>query len=229
MSTQIDELTFAKSFLSSLTTKALKSTPSHNTSRPITNALLPPMPTSKRKRSAPTNPTSQTVTLTAKSLRGPAVNVVLNDVDARTTWLNIRDRVAAEIGLGGEADKVRVLVKAKPVVVSKTVGEVLGEGVTEGTVQVMLMGGVVPKAKEEVPEPVKEVGGTKVQGAQDVEAVLQGSTGTAEVKAQTTSKEFWVDLREWIAARSDVGEKEKVYEAFKQGYQAQFGSLPDRV
>ncbi|KAG8526183.1 uncharacterized protein KY384_000176 [Bacidia gigantensis] len=140
------ELTFTKSFLSTLDSRPIK-LPADYIIDPKTLTLehaytlpkMPPPHPPMRKPSpststagtstSPSDPNAipTTLTVTLKSSRNPPLELKVEDVDVNlTSVLSLKERVARELGLEGTG-KVKVLWERKPVGDAKSVKEVLGE------------------------------------------------------------------------------------------------------
>jgi len=212
------EVTFAKSFLSSLDTHPVKLSADYVEDArkyPSRSAYtLPKMskPLSKRRPNSsttdPSNTTTTTpgdlLTVTVKSLRNPPLDIHLPNQTPQTSVLDVRDAVAAKTDI--PAARLRLLFRKKPVAESKLVKD-LGPRDNPQIVEfsVMVMGGgAVPAKKEE----------EKASAAADV---AQGKSG-GEV---LDTKEFWDDLRGFLLQRvRDERMATELGDTFQAAYKA---------
>lgn len=211
------ELTFAKSFLSTLDSRPLK-LQSDYALNPRELSLsstytLPKMPNAMRPPSASaTKSTSSTVTVTLKSTRNPVLELTLPDQDATTTTiLDLKDKVAKELGLNEAGrGKVKVLWERKPVGDAKSVREVIGADEAEdGKVEfgIMVMGWKAPAAAAGAAREVKE------EDKMDVDT-------EAKVKVELDDT-FWDNLRDFLQQMlpDDGRGAEEVLGSFRKGWE----------
>jgi len=205
------EISFAKTFLSTLDSRPIKLQPDH-VSNPQTLEItatytLPRMSTQFKKRTGDSKEDadtqkSSTINVTLKSSRNPMMSLSLPGTDLGASVLQLKEKVATELKIEG-TEKIRVLYKKKPAGDIKTVKELVGEEDVSGEVElgVMIMG-----YKEDAGKAEAEV-------MKDAEApVAQGASGE-EVLA---SEEFWADLKGWLLQRiRDEGKAGEVFEVFK--------------
>lgn len=227
------ELTFTKSYLSTLDSRPLRLQPdfiappqSLQLTGPYT---LPRMPNPMHKPSSPnddpttaatTTPPTNDLTITLKSQRNPPLDLKLTAVDPTTTSiLDLKDRIVEEMSNKIEAKKVKILYARKPVSDTKTISEAVGAdaptGGNEVEFAVMVMGwsgGV----------PVKDGGGAGVEGKTDTEKAEEvGGAGKGEGEqgvgvGALEGKEFWGDLRGFLQQRlKDEGAAEEVVGVFE--------------
>ena len=210
---KMTELSFAKSYLSTLDSRPLKLQPDH-VSDPRTLEItapytLPRMPTQFEKKNGDTKTDAEsqkpsTVNVTLKSSRNPVMSLSLPGTDLGTSVLQLKEKVAKELKVEG-TEKIRVLYKKKPAGDIKTIKELVGEEdiAVELELSVMVMG-----YKEESIQK-----GAEDTEMKDVEApVAQGPSG-GEVLG---SDEFWGDLKGWLLQRlRDEGKAGEVFEKFK--------------
>ena len=210
------ELSFAKTFLSSLDSRPLKLQPDY-TANPKTVELdgpytLPKMPTQfKRATSsglldeAAQKPSSINVTL--KSSRNPVLSLSLPSTDLGTTVLDFKQKVASDLKLEG-TEKVRVLYNKKPAGDLKTLKELVGDESLEAGQEielgVMIMGyKVADVAKTEDSTTRDTKGETMVAQGPSGEEVLGG-------------EEFWTDLKGFLVQRiRDEKRAEEVFDRFR--------------
>ena len=214
---KMTELSFAKTFLSTLDSRPLKLQPDH-VSDPRTLEItapytLPRMPTQFKKKSSDgkvdgEEHKSPTVNVTLKSSRNPVLSLSLPGTDLGTSVLQLKERVAKELKVEG-TEKIRVLYKKKPVGDIKTIKELVGEEDVEGEVELSVM---VMGYKDE--STSKAAGDTPMVDV-DPPPVAQGPSGE-EVLAK---EEFWDDLKGWLLQRlRDEGKAEEVFETFKMSW-----------
>lgn len=207
------ELSFAKSYLSTLDSRPLKLQPDH-VSDPRTLEItapytLPRMPTQFEKKNGDTKADAEsqkpsTVNVTLKSSRNPVMSLSLPGTDLGTSVLQLKGKVAKELKVEG-TEKIRVLYKKKPAGDIKTIKELVGEEDIAGELELSVM---VMGYKEESIQK-----GAEDTEMKDVEApVAQGPSG-GEVLG---SDEFWGDLKGWLLQRlRDEGKAGEVFEKFK--------------
>ena len=207
------ELSFAKSYLSTLDSRPLKLQPDH-VSDPRTLEItapytLPRMPTQFEKKNGDTKADAEsqkpsTVNVTLKSSRNPVMSLSLPGTDLGTSVLQLKEKVAKELKVEG-TEKIRVLYKKKPAGDIKTIKELVGEEDIAGELELSVM---VMGYKEESIQK-----GAEDTEMKDVEApVAQGPSG-GEVLG---SDEFWGDLKGWLLQRlRDEGKAGEVFEKFK--------------
>ena len=203
------ELSFAKSFLSTLDSRPLKLQPDH-VSDPRTLEItapytLPRMPIPFKRdtgdpKSSEEAQRAPTANVTLKSSRNPVMSLSLPGTDVGTTILQLKERVAKELNMEG-TDKVRVLYRKKPAGDIKTIKDLVGEEGVAGEVELSIM---VMGYKEE--SRGKEAEDTEMK---DVEApVVQGPSGNEVLNGE----EFWSDLKGWLLQR--IRDEEKAGEVF---------------
>jgi len=210
---KMTELSFAKSYLSTLDSRPLKLQPDH-VSDPRTLEItapytLPRMPTQFEKKNGDTKTDAEsqkpsTVNVTLKSSRNPVMSLSLPGTDLGTSVLQLKEKVAKELKVEG-TEKIRVLYKKKPAGDIKTIKELVGEEDIAGELELSVM---VMGYKEESIQK-----GAEDTEMKDVEApVAQGPSG-GEVLG---SDQFWGDLKGWLLQRiRDEGKAGEVFEKFK--------------
>ena len=210
------ELSFAKTFLSTLDSRPLKLQPDH-VSDPRTLEItapytLPRMSTQFKKKfgddtADPEAQKPSTMNVTLKSSRNPVLSLSLPGTDVGTSVLQLKEKVAKELKVGGTT-KIRVLYKKKPAGDIKTIKELVGEEDVAGEVELSVM---VMGYKEE--STAKDAEDAPMA---DVDApVAQGPSGE-EVFAK---EEFWEDLKGWLLQRlRDEGKAGEVFENFKASW-----------
>ncbi|KAK4692117.1 ubiquitin-like protein 4, partial [Lecanoromycetidae sp. Uapishka_2] len=209
------ELSFAKSFLSTLDSRPLKLQPDH-VSNPKTleitsSYVLPRMPNQFKKSSADSNVDNDAqklseLNVTLKSSKNPVLSLSLPGTDVGTSVLSLKEKVAKELRIEG-TDKIRVLYKKKPVGDVKTVKELVGE---EDVGREMELGVMVMGYKE---------GESKADDTpmEDAEApVAQGSSGEEVLSGE----EFWSDLKQFLVQRiRDEGKATDIFDNFKETWE----------
>jgi len=212
---KMTELSFAKSFLSTLDSRPLKLQPDH-VSNPKTleitsSYVLPRMPNQFKKATGDSNIDSDAqklseLNVTLKSTRNPVLSLSLPGTDMGTSVLALKEKVAKELGIEG-TDKIRVLYKKKPVGDVKTVKEVVGEEDVGREVEfgIMVMGYKEGESKAE--DTIM----------QDTEApVAQGPTGEEVLGGE----EFWSDLKGFLVQRiRDEGKAEELFDVFRETWE----------
>ncbi|KAI1330622.1 cell-cycle control medial ring component [Xylariaceae sp. FL0255] len=179
------EVSFAKSFLAALDGRPIKLSPDHvedpKTYQARSAYTLPKMPKSMSKqKSGNTAPGQErSITVTAKSLRNPPLDLRFSSQSPNTSILDIKTSVSKETGIS--EDKIKILYKKKPIADSKVLKDLLGEEDTALEFSVMVMGG----ATALVTNP-----GTQKD-------VAQGPSGAEVVQSQ----EFWHDLQGFLLQR----------------------------
>ena len=212
------ELSFAKSFLSTLDSRPLKLQSDH-ASDPKTLEItapctLPRMPTAFNK-STPSgkdgneSQKQSTLNITLKSLKNPVMSLSLPSTDVGTSVLALKEKVAKELRIEG-TDRIRVLYKRKPAGDVKTVKEVIGEEDVGREVDfgVMVMGYKEDATKKDEDMPMKDV---EEPVAPTGEEVLTG-------------EEFWNDLRGFLVQRlRDEGKAGEVFDKFRESWERSGG------
>ncbi|KAI9814022.1 MAG: hypothetical protein M1827_003486 [Pycnora praestabilis] len=237
----MSEITFAKSFLSTLDNRAIKLPSDHvadqRTFEVRAAYTLPKQsqPMKKRQKLAPG--AERSINVSIKSLRNPPLDISLPSQPISTSIQELKVAVAGKAGIEGQVDKIRLLWKKKPVGDMKTLAEVLGdEGEKEVEFSVMIMGGgaaaSIPAAGStsgtgaETPEVESIPAAASAQkGMMDepmVDApVAHGPSGEALLKTE----EFWDDLKGYLMQRlKDEGEGEKVLGVFRKAWEGHAGS-----
>ena len=128
------ELTFAKSFLSTLDSRPLKLQSDYALNpRELSISSTYTLPKMSNAMHAPSSANAKagtsTVTVVLKSARNPTLELTLPGVDAGTaTILDLKDKVAKELGLDEAGrGKVKLLWERKPVSDAKSIREVMGD------------------------------------------------------------------------------------------------------
>lgn len=226
------EVSFAKSFLSTLNSRPTKFSADHvedpksypsrspvSPSRPFSSTLptvltrqfslqytLPrhSKPMSRRSRLAPG--AERSVTVTVRSLRGPSIDVKLPAQPLSTSALDVRTAVAEKAGVGPE--KVKLLHKKKPVPDSKVLKDLVGDGDTSIEFSVMVMGGGAAAAAAAPAAGSGSEAAAPVSGA--------GLAGAAVLDTE----EFWGDLKGFLQQRlRDEAAAEEALGRFRGAWQ----------
>ena len=184
------------------------------------------MPQPMRRPSKPTAPGSlPTVTVTLKSLRNPQIDVSLTSQPLSTNVLDLKQITAEKANAVGGAEKIRLLYNKKPCADTKTLKDVVGEGVVAGQevdFTVMIIGaapsaGGAPPEAEKVEDVVMEGVGTEGKGNEEVVPVAQGSSG----KEVLDSEKFWDDLKGFLIQRvRDEDVAGAVWGTFRESWKA---------
>ncbi|KAH9883506.1 cell-cycle control medial ring component [Xylariomycetidae sp. FL2044] len=202
------EVSFAKNFLATLDSRPIQ-VPEDFVEDPRTYTtrnpyVLPKMrkPMSKRKSPTSTAPpgSERSYTVTIKSLRNPPLDVRLSSQTPNTSVLDLKAAVAERAGV--PVDKMKLLYKKKPVLDSKVLKDLVGEGEEgNGVVEfsVMVLGGAAAVGKK---------ADADTEGAGEKKSATDGTTKGAGSAAQGQSgaevletKEFWQDLRGFLLQR----------------------------
>ncbi|KAL4787040.1 cell-cycle control medial ring component [Aspergillus varians] len=220
----MSELSFLKSFLSTLDSRPIKLRADYVRDQGQTPRipyvlprLQPPHPSMPKKVAKDATPgSSKSITVTLKSARNPALEISLPNVPLATTTVSdlkdaVRERVVETNSKNKVSlDKIKILFKRKPVTgTGKTVADVVsdageaellvgGKGVEFG---VMIMGGARVVEAEGQGEKNEEEG----SGESTVKAAV-GPSG--EVLLET--EKFWDDLQGYLGQRlkdEDVARK----------------------
>lgn len=206
------ELSFAKTFLSTLDARPLKLQPDHvsdhRTLEITAPYTLPRMPTPFKKEVTDSKADAEgqkhpTMTVTMKSSRNPVMSLTLPGTDLGTTVLQLKEKVAKELRMN-KTDKIRALYKKKPASDIKTIKELIGEEDVGGELELSIM--VMGYKEESTSQGVED---TEMK---DVEVpVAQGPSGEEVLKGE----EFWSDLKGWLLQRiRDEGKAGEVFEKF---------------
>lgn len=204
------ELSFARSFLSSLNSRSIKLQPDH-VADPKTLEVkgpytLPRMPHPMRHPATSQPPgLSPTIIILLKSLRNPPISLSLSSQSLSTSIHELKSAVVKEIGTEASGtENIRVLYKKKPCPDSKTVKEVLGDEDVGKEIEfsIMVMGGATASQSGPTRDEAKG-------------PVAQGASGD-EVLG---SEEFWDDLKGFLVQRiRDEGKAVEVWETFRKGW-----------
>ncbi|KAF2238474.1 hypothetical protein EV356DRAFT_528937 [Viridothelium virens] len=154
----VNEISFAKQFLTSADQKPLKLSADHvedPRKLPAQPAyILPKMPTTMpppgshpsdpsspldASTSTPT-PTPSKLTANLRTLR-PASTLTLPSLDPSTSIHALKTSFAAQSGTGASVDKIKILFRKKPVADSKTLAECAEPGSADVDFSVMVVGG----------------------------------------------------------------------------------------
>ena len=214
------ELSFAKSFLSTLDSRPLKLQSDH-ASDPKTLEItapytLPRMTTAFDKsilsgKGGSEAQRQSTLNLTLKSSKNPVMSLSLPCIDVGTSVLAIKEKVAKELRIEG-TDRIRVLYRRKPAGDVKTVKEVIGEEDVGKEVDfgVMVMGYKEDATKQDEDTPMK-----------DVEEPVAQRPSMEEV---LTGQEFWNDLRGFLVQKlRDEVKAGEVFDKFKESWERSGG------
>lgn len=163
---------------------------------------------------------------------------------AETSIYDVKTKYAAQIGMDGQQDKIKLLLNKKPAADLKTLSE-LGVTSEDGSVEfgVMIIGGgaagtprsVTPAANSPAPTPaetprgdVMDVDSTTAAAPPVAVGAPESEKAQMEVDSKTTeaetgtaailkSDEFWSDLQGFLAQRlRDEGESERLAALFRK-------------
>ncbi|KAE8440850.1 hypothetical protein EG329_006393 [Mollisiaceae sp. DMI_Dod_QoI] len=201
------ELSFAKTFLTTLDSRPSKITADHvedPKTYPARGAyILPklPRPMVKRQKTSSLPGAEPSLTVVLKSARNPPLDISLSSQPLSTSILSLKESISSQTTI--PISKIKLLYNKKPVADSKVLKDLVGEDEGKGKVEfgIMIIGGAaaLKRADEEV-EP-------KVIG----EGVIGG--GSEVLKTE----EFWGDLKGFLVQRlkdEEVGER--VYGVFRR-------------
>ncbi|KAL8920979.1 MAG: hypothetical protein Q9172_004266 [Xanthocarpia lactea] len=231
------ELSFAKSFLSTLDNRAIKLQPDHAAdlktlelkgayTLPRYPSSPPMQPPSSSTAPAETQSSSNkdTITISLRSLKSPPLNLSLPSQSLSTSIFELKQKVAKELQRES-TDGIKILYQRKPCSDVKTVKEVIGEeGGKGGTVElgVMVVGGAAATST------MSATGGEKIEGGEVGDVKMGGVyEGKEEVPAAQGpsgeevlgSAEFWDDLRGWLMQRvRDEAKADEAWSLFKRGW-----------
>ncbi|KAJ5318173.1 hypothetical protein PENANT_c052G01823 [Penicillium antarcticum] len=226
----MSELTFTKSFLSTLDSRPIKLRADHvfdpeqvglrvPYTLPRLSAPHPPMP--KKVKSAQAPGSSKSINVCIKSARNPALEFTISNAPISTTSIqDLRDAVQARVtdAQNGQVplDKIKILYKRKPVTgTGKTLAEVLADepavlaGGKAVEIGVMIIGGaqVIDSA---VAQPAVE---EKRDESPPKAAV--GPSGEEVLKTDA----FWDDLQGYLEQRlKDEEEAKRLRLLFKDAW-----------
>lgn len=217
---RMTELSFAKTFLSSLDSRPLKLQPDY-TANPKTVELngpytLPKMPT-PFKRATPSGlvdeaaqkPSALNVTL--KSSRNPVLSLSLPSTDLGTTVLDFKQKVASDLKLEGTG-KIRILYNKKPAGDVKTLKELIGDETLQAGQEIEL--GVMVMGYKEVDAAKTE--DTTMRDADGETSIAQGPSGEEVLGTE----EFWADLKGFLVQRlRDEGKAGEVFDKFRGSWE----------
>ena len=214
------ELSFAKTFLSSLDSRPLKLQPDY-TANPKTVELngpytLPKMPTPFTRTTssglvdeAAQKPSVLNVTL--KSSRNPVLSLSLPSTDLGTTVLDFKQKVASDLKLEG-TEKIRILYSKKPAGDVKTLKELIGDEPLQAGQEVEL--GVMVMGYKEA--DVTKTEDTIMRDADGETSIAQGPSGEEVLGAE----KFWADLKGFLLQRiRDEGKAAEVFDKFRGSWE----------
>jgi hypothetical protein len=152
----------------------------------------------RRPTTTPTAPGSApSINISLKSLRNPPLDLTLSSQTPQTSILELKQAIAEHLGLQG-TEKIRLLYSKKPCADSKSVKDVVGDGVDEGKeaveFSVMIMGGL-PSGSGDAKKEAAE--GKADAPMEDAPVTAEGSSGVEVLK----SEEFWEDLKGFLMQR----------------------------
>ncbi|KAJ5146569.1 uncharacterized protein N7515_001133 [Penicillium bovifimosum] len=223
----MSELTFTKSFLSTLDSRSVKLRADHvfdseqvglrvPYTLPRLSAPHPPMP--KKVSSTQIPGSSKSITVRIKSARNPTLEFTISNAPLSTISVqDLRDAVRARVtdAQGGQVplDKIKILYKRKPVTgTGKTLAEVLADepaalsGGKEVEIGVMIIGGAQALAQPEVTEKRDESPPKFAAVGPSSEEILH-------------TEAFWNDLQGYLQQRlKDEEEAKRLRSVFKEAW-----------
>ncbi|ELR04735.1 hypothetical protein VC83_00688 [Pseudogymnoascus destructans] len=208
----MSELSFAKSFLTTLSSRPSKISPTHAEdpkSYPPRGAyILPKLPKTLPKRRKLAPGAQRTLTITLRSARNPPIEVALKQQSPLLSVLDLKAEVSAQANV--PVDKIKILHRRKPVGDAKVVEELVGEEDTEIEFGIMVIGGAASVA-------------TKTNGKSD-EQLPSAAVGESGREVFGTEA-FWTDLRGFLAQRvKDAGDGERAATLFREAWEARNGA-----
>ncbi|CAG8403126.1 unnamed protein product [Penicillium salamii] len=228
----MSELTFAKSFLSTLDSRPIKLRADHvfdpeqvglrvPYTLPRLSAPHPSMP--KKVKSAQAPGSSKSISVRIKSARNPVLEFAIPNAPLSTTSVqDIRDAVQSRITdtQGGQVqlEKIKILYKRKPVTgTGKTLAELLVDepailaGGKEVEIGIMVIGGA-QAVETSVSQP-------EVAEKQD-ESPPKPAVGPSGAEVLQTET-FWDDLQGYLEQRlKDEGEAQRLKSLFKDAWKS---------
>ncbi|KAJ6070960.1 hypothetical protein N7467_012279 [Penicillium canescens] len=225
----MSELTFTKSFLSTLDSRPIKLRADHvfdpeqvglrvPYTLPRLSAPHPPMP--KKVKSAQAPGSSKSINVCMKSARNPALEFTISNAPISTTSIqDLRDAVQARVtdAQGGQVplDKIKILYKRKPVTgTGKTLAEVLADepavlaGGKAVEIGVMIIGGA---------QVIDSVAQPEVEEKRD-ESPPKAAVGPSGEEVLRTDA-FWDDLQGYLEQRlKDEEEAKRLRSLFKDAW-----------
>src|SRR5271155_4950581 len=103
-----------------------------------------PRPMAKRQKLAPGQ--EQSLTISLKSIRNPPLDIILKSQSPLTSILDLKTEVSSQSSI--PVDKIRILLKKKPVGDAKILKDLVGEEETSVEFSVMVIGGAASVKKE---------------------------------------------------------------------------------
>lgn len=242
------ELSFAKTYLSTLDSRPLKLQPDYS-ANPKTLSVngpytLPKMPTAFKRPDTSSSALASSglassatagghgqgqgkkavavINVTLKSSKNPVLNLSLPATETGTTILDLKGEVSGALKLGG-TDKIRVLYNKKPVGDVKTLKELLDSSSSAGNDN--------DNDKGEVELGVMVMGYSKDVTMTDAHADADAG-GRGPQKEEKDEKEggkeeevlgkeeFWADLRAFLMQRiGDEGKAGEVFGRFRESWE----------
>ncbi|CZT11856.1 hypothetical protein WAI453_003150 [Rhynchosporium graminicola] len=195
------ELSFAKSFLTTLDSRPTKITADHvedAKSYPAHSAyILPKMPKPLAKRQKLTPGAERSISVNMKSLRNPPLDITLSSLPLSTSILALKESLSTKTSI--PVPRIRLLFNKKPAPDSKVLKDLVEDEDTNAEFSVMVIGGAAALKRTE---------------SEEVEPkVAQMGEGKEELKTE----EFWNDLKGFLTQRlKDEAEGEKIWGVFRK-------------
>jgi hypothetical protein len=239
----MNELAFARQFLTALDSRPLKLQSDHvadprgypaqgavcmnrmlvSLALTLRKYTLPKAPNQsmKRKReSTSTAPGSEksgpTITVSLKNLKSPSSSLQLESQTPTTSIYDLKSAYAAKSG--GDVSKIKLLYNKKPTTDSKTLKDLLGDAANatkDVEFSVMVMGGGATGGKA-TPSPAASPAVEIPQPDIPPTPVAQGSSGAELLK----SAAFWDDLKGFLQQRlKDETEAARLASLFKSSWE----------
>ncbi|ATY66676.1 Ubiquitin supergroup [Cordyceps militaris] len=189
------EVSFAKTFLTSLDSRPANLSPDHVEDARNFPArppyILPRMPTEMSRplgggAHGPAPGQERSVTVTLRSLRNPPLDIKLAAQALGTSLLDVKQAAAARARI--PADKLKILYNKRPLPDSKVLSEVLGDDPPTAVVfSLMVIGGAAAVLPEEAAAALEVDDGLSVKAKKGAAAVEQ--------------PQFWTDLNGFLMQR----------------------------
>jgi hypothetical protein len=154
---------------------------------------------SKRNAQSSAPGSERSLAVSIKSLRNPPLDIKLTSQPLNTSVLDLKTAVSEQTSI--PTSKIKMLFKKKPVLDSKVLKDLVGNG--EGSVEfsVMVMGGA----------------SAAVVKAPETADVAQGTSGSETL----ATPEFWDDLKGFLLQRvRDEKEAAELFDTFQAAWKA---------
>ncbi|KAI9883824.1 MAG: hypothetical protein M1823_004408 [Watsoniomyces obsoletus] len=222
------ELSFAKQFLTTLSSQPVKvpidhvEDPRKFPARPA--YILPKMPhkMNKRQKHALAPGQESSVTVSFKSIRDASFQMTLSQQPLSTSILDLKKTVAEKMNV--PENKLRLLHHKKPCSDLKALKDVVGPKEREVEFSVMVMGG--SSGITTGAAPATGDAGAGVQGEVDAESKQQQQKESQRRNMlrglDSDESDFWKDLETFLLQQFNDGEaSQKVLDVFRNAWMAQ--------